>query len=467
MVKINSLSNSLFVYNAQIEYPPKDFIQKVEKIHKDFLWEGTAKIAHHTIIGEYFNGGIKYKDLNDFIAALNAKFLRNLSMIDIPCSHKILPIKWINELFGIPITTVNAKQQYFQDFFYKKLNILDCTFKVPRKGLYRGHPFYFAALKDLEKVAENGPETLENILSVPIWFNKHLKTKFDPDISMAGFDFIKDLFPGNQPINGSDKLSDYKRRKLISILTEVPGHWKNKIMSAVPNYVTVLPNKKVYLNGQDLAVNLMSGSQVYNVLISNKIRLPAGILRWRDDIELNDDDIKLAFMFARNCSHSIIDYAFQYKINTRILPTNEYLHRYKVNESNLCSRCNSESDTVLHSLWACPTVVPYVDSVLEFLKSNCKSDEVLALNMKSYFFGTKSKGLNLILLELKKEIFYKKDLNLSTAAFCDYFFGKIRRIMIKEKHIMICNDNFDSYDTKWKEFTSVYDYHGPDYQIII
>ena len=112
-------------------------------------------------------------------------------------------------------------------------------------------------------------------------------------------------------------------------------------MSAVPNYVTVLPNKKVYLNGQDLAVNLMSGSQVYNVLISNKIRLPAGILRWRDDIELNDDDIKLAFMFARNCSHSIIDYAFQYKINTLILPTNEYLHRYRVNDSNICSRCNS------------------------------------------------------------------------------------------------------------------------------
>ena len=76
---INSLSNSLFVYNAEIEYPPKDFIQKVEKIHKDFLWEGTAKIAHHTIIGEYFNGGIKYKDLNDFIAALNALIQPKLS----------------------------------------------------------------------------------------------------------------------------------------------------------------------------------------------------------------------------------------------------------------------------------------------------------------------------------------------------------------------------------------------------
>ena len=103
-----------------------------------------------------------------------------------------------------------------------------------------------------------------------------------------------------------------------------------------------------------------------------------------------------------------------------------------------------------------------MDSILEFL-----SDEVLALNMKAYFFGTKSKGLNLILLELKKEIFYNKDLNLSTAAFCDYFLGKIRRLMIKEKHIMICNDNFEYYDTKWKEFTSVYDYHGPDYQTII
>ena len=49
-VLINSLSISLFLFNAQIETPPADFIKLVEELHKDFLWSGTPKIAHNTIM---------------------------------------------------------------------------------------------------------------------------------------------------------------------------------------------------------------------------------------------------------------------------------------------------------------------------------------------------------------------------------------------------------------------------------
>ena len=84
---INALSNSLFVFNAQIEQPPKDFIKQAETIHKQFLWAGVAKIAHHTIIGDYATGGLKYKDHNDFLSALNIKFLQNLSVKQLSLIH--------------------------------------------------------------------------------------------------------------------------------------------------------------------------------------------------------------------------------------------------------------------------------------------------------------------------------------------------------------------------------------------
>ena len=77
---INALSNSLFVFNAQIEFPPYDFIKLAEKMHKDFLWSGVPKIAHHSIIADYDRGGFRYKDLNDFISSLNMKFLRRISL---------------------------------------------------------------------------------------------------------------------------------------------------------------------------------------------------------------------------------------------------------------------------------------------------------------------------------------------------------------------------------------------------
>ena len=204
----------------------------------------------------------------------------------------------------------------------------------------------------------------------------------------------------------------------------------------------------------------------YNLVIENKTRHPAGILKWKEVIDINDEEIKFAFMFVNKCSLSTFDRAFQYKINTQILPTKEYLFRYRVAETNVCTRCNSEPDTVLHSLWSCPTVVPYVEGVLNYLRTNCQGGDILAITMKTYFFGTKSLSVNLVLLELKKQIFYNKDLRMSVDAFCELFFARIRKLMIKEKYIMMCNNKFNFYDEKWRVFLNIYNYYGPDHQII-
>ena len=70
---INSLLNSSFLFNAQIENPPPDFIKLVDKQNKQFLWGGAAKIAHNTLIADYNQGGIRY------IQSINMKFLIKLS----------------------------------------------------------------------------------------------------------------------------------------------------------------------------------------------------------------------------------------------------------------------------------------------------------------------------------------------------------------------------------------------------
>ena len=72
--------------------------------------------------------------------------------------------------------------------------------KIPRKVNYNGHPFYYNILKTYENISQHFCIKIENIVSTPIWFNKILNTKFDPDISQAGFNFIKDLLPNNQPL---------------------------------------------------------------------------------------------------------------------------------------------------------------------------------------------------------------------------------------------------------------------------
>ena len=91
---INSLSNLLFLFNDQIDQPPNDFIKLADKQNKDFLWGGAAKIAHHSIIADYQQGGINYKDLASLISSINLKFLFNLSN-SINHNYCALPKMWL------------------------------------------------------------------------------------------------------------------------------------------------------------------------------------------------------------------------------------------------------------------------------------------------------------------------------------------------------------------------------------
>ena len=166
-----------------------------------------------------------------------------------------------------------------------------------------------------------------------------MKTQFDTEISQAGFNFIKDLFPSNQPLQNFGPLRHNKIRKLQNIVNKIPPYWKNNVMQSNISYITVLPNQMVNLNGADVYLKTLPAGDIYKQLITNKTRLPTGLQHWMEEFEVSDDDIKLAFTFARTCSTSIFDHMFQYKIITNILPTNDYLYRYQVLDSDTCSRC--------------------------------------------------------------------------------------------------------------------------------
>ena len=115
-------------------------------------------------------------------------------------------------------------------------------------------------------------------------------------------------------------------------------------------------------------------------------------------------DISLVFTHARASSKNIFDHAFQYKIMTQILPTNQYLARYKIRDTNICDRCHTSVHTILHCLWQCQLVVPYVAKILDFLTEKCNLQE--NIGCAQFMCGVKNNAaLNHILIELKKDCF--------------------------------------------------------------
>ena len=95
-----------------------------------------------------------------------------------------------------PQSSNNDNQQHFHNFFTNQINILHCKFKVPRRNAWNGHPFYYEILKSFDNLISQLPISAENILSIPIWYNRVLNIKFDSEISRAGFNYLKDIFTG-------------------------------------------------------------------------------------------------------------------------------------------------------------------------------------------------------------------------------------------------------------------------------
>ena len=110
----------------------------------------------------------------------------------------------------------------------------------------------------------------------------------------------------------------------------------------------------------------MNSLQLCNLFL-NKTRWPRGILKWREDLELSDKEIENALISLHRNLAMPSDRSFQYKILKNILPTNEYLYMYRVSDSKICSGCSAESDAILHALWNCRFVVPYLDTIFTFL----------------------------------------------------------------------------------------------------
>ena len=194
---------------------------------------------------------------------------------------------------------------------------------------YTGHPYYYKILKTYEQLSEKRAcSTIQNIISIPIWFNRHLNSKIDTEISHAGFNFLKDLLPYHQPLDNYNGLRNMKVRKLRNILELIPQVWLDKVRQSNEFYTTVIPHQTVNLKGCDLYLQKVSADQIYSFLITNKTRPPTGLLRWRETVDMSETEIVTAFTFAQICSKSTFGQILQYKIITQILPTNKYRTRY-------------------------------------------------------------------------------------------------------------------------------------------
>ena len=191
-ILITTLINSQILFNAQIETPPPDFLKIIERLKKTFLWGGgTPKIANQSLIGSIEQGGINYKDLQIQIKSLNVKFVTTL--FTCKSYRSLLPRHWISCFFESISNIKECDLSYYRNFMSNLDIVTQFSFKLPRKNKWKGHPFYYECLDTIHKLNTELPNSINEFLSTPLWYNKFFNTRFDCHISKMGFNFIKDI----------------------------------------------------------------------------------------------------------------------------------------------------------------------------------------------------------------------------------------------------------------------------------
>ena len=88
------------------------------------------------------------------------------------------------------------------------------------------------------------------------------------------------------------------KHKLISVTRCVPRNWFECIGKESVKCTVIFPIQTINVNGCDKLLKNLDSNIVYNILISGKLTMPGGMLKWCLELDLSITQIRTVFTFA-------------------------------------------------------------------------------------------------------------------------------------------------------------------------
>ena len=89
-------------------------------------------------------------------------------------------------------------------------------------------------------------------------------------------------------------------------------------------------------------------------IVSSKVLLPNNSQKLKHDFNLSEEELKRVFILPHTVAYEPYVKAFQFKILNSLLYTNNKLFKIGYSESDRCSFCNNDSESVHHLFFNCP-----------------------------------------------------------------------------------------------------------------
>ena len=437
IVAIKSLLASQLVYIMSPLPTSHEFLKDINSLFYKFLWNGKSdKIKRTQMINDYSNGGLRMLDIQSFNQALKAKWIQ----------------KYLDQ-------KNKGKWKLFLNFFLAEHNaelIFTGNLKIDDiPFLQLEDPFS----KELIAIWSNLTFKKEpnNFSQMPIWYNSLIRINNKPfyyrNWSLADIRTVDHLLDKDSKFLTFDTF-----KKKYSVKTNFLQYYS--VVCAISELKNVCVRHPT-LNSDDDTKNLMMSSKfcksVYKTFVKRKASLPIESQnKWLLDFKKYDFDkidwcksCNLAFLCTRETKLQ----NFQFKLLHRRIATNSYLFKIGIIQSDLCSFCKENSETLVHFFWECPYVRNFWNEVKYWIYSHpCFSTENFSFPL---CLGLVENISNLLfhhaLLIARYHIYCSKSIHSIPSR--ELYIRNFHLCLDVERRYALKNGTLNKFNKKWGAFT--------------
>ena len=413
---INSLIGSLFVYKMYVlPRIGQNFIVKFNKMVENFLWNGRKPKISLAILQ-------------------NSKKYGGMSLFDLGTRDDAIKISWIKMV---------SEDRYLRELAFQQLNpvlkerIFRCNLREDDIKTEFKPSFWRDVLVAWSKLSfqqSNQIITKDQILAQSIWYNSHIridnkviffKKAFEKGLSKL-FDLITDNY---ELMTHKDVMAkfDLTVMQTNSLLQAIPKTWKNVLSDS--NFQTFPTESKF-----DQMVN--KGKIIkaaYQELISKEDLLFPKYIRMQATLqtELSYTGYLKLFRNIKVITNYVKLRSFQYRMLCNAIVTNTLLYKWKIVESENCSFCKNEPETIQHLFYQCEKIKSIWFNIQEYCVELI--NDPIKLNVENVILNTVhpqvSHVYNFVILAVKCKIYTARCMKQSiTLEECVAFVNNCRRV---------------------------------------
>jgi exonuclease III len=440
---LKTLAFSKIIYPCGMLYTPKYVVDQLTKIAYTYIWcSKPEKIKRNTLIADYKDGGLKMLDIESFVKAQKAMWVKRLTDPQ-NGSWKTYPLKQLNKLVGKNTFKCSLSKQDIA-----KANLTE---------------FYKQVLESWTEIRNITLKNItpQNIRNECLWLNHNICMRKQSlnwkNWQTKGVYLISDIVHEDGTFITPNELSTKMGHpcnfmQFNSLKDSIPKLWRTSLKEQNEANTPMPYNEPPHLivKNKIKCIQKIQNKDLYWILVENKQCQPIIKDKWtvKLGINISEKDWTNIFTIPKVVKDTKLR-AFQYKVLFNLIICKSYLHKIGKAPNDKCDKCN-KPDHLIHFFFECDETKNFWINFSTWWENI--THEHINVTKKEAIVGflDAPDSLNACILFAKWFIYREKINNRNTFFFKFQYELKYR--LAAEKIIAINNNKLEKYTTIWRAF---------------